>query len=71
MPEIDVVHPPIFNMRGIGIIDGDVGDMERAIEAASGSGGVGVYSSETSGWRTVFTGRSRMRWPGLWGGTTT
>lgn len=47
MPEIDVVHP-IFNMRGIGIIDGDVDDMERAIEAASRSG-VGIYSMKPLG----------------------
>ncbi len=47
MPEIDVVHP-ILNLQGIGIMDGSVCDMERAIEAASLSG-VGTYSMKPLG----------------------
>lgn len=47
MPEIDVVHP-ILNLQGIGIMDGSVCGMERAIEAASLSG-VGTYSMKSLG----------------------
>ncbi len=47
MREIDVVHP-IFNKRGIGIIDGNTAEMADAIQAASRRG-AGVYSMKPLG----------------------
>ncbi|MEA4883448.1 MAG: aldo/keto reductase [Clostridia bacterium] len=61
LPEIDVVHP-IFNMRGIGIIDGTVGEMEAAILQASAAG-VGVYSMKALGGGHLFReAQGAIRW---------
>ncbi len=40
-PEIDVIHP-LFNIRGLGILDGTIYDMMEALEAAYARG-VGIY----------------------------
>jgi aryl-alcohol dehydrogenase-like predicted oxidoreductase len=45
--EIDVIHP-IFNLRGIGIIDGQTEQMAEAIAAARAAG-TGVYSMKPLG----------------------
>jgi aryl-alcohol dehydrogenase-like predicted oxidoreductase len=47
MPEIDVIHP-IFNVKGIGIKDGTVEDMARAIEKAY-KNGKGLYGMKCLG----------------------
>lgn len=47
MPEIDVVHP-IFNIKGLGIADGSIEDMEKAIERAYVSG-KGIYAMKPLG----------------------
>jgi uncharacterized protein len=47
MPEVDVVHP-ILNIKGLGIIDGTVDDMLRAVEKAYKSG-KGIYSMKPLG----------------------
>lgn len=47
MEEIDVIHP-LINKRGIGIIDGTVEDMLRAIKKAA-SAGKGIYSMKPLG----------------------
>lgn len=47
MPEIDVVHP-LFNIKGLGIVDGTVEDMEDAIEGAYRSG-KGIYAMKPLG----------------------
>ena len=52
MREIDVVHP-IFNKRGIGIIDGNTAEMADAIHAASRRG-AGVYSMKPLGGGHLF-----------------
>ncbi len=45
--DIDVIHP-IFNMAGVGILDGTVEDMSQAIEFAAGQG-KGIYSMKALG----------------------
>ena len=52
MREIDVVHP-IFNKRGIGIIDGNQAEMADAIQAADRRG-AGVYSMKPLGGGHLF-----------------
>ncbi len=47
MADIDVIHP-IFNMRGIGIMDGTAADMAAAIAAAAAAG-KGVYTMKALG----------------------
>lgn len=47
MAEIDVIHP-LFNMRGIGIMDGTAADMAAAIAAAAAAG-KGVYTMKALG----------------------
>ena len=47
MPEIDVIHP-IFNVRGIGILDGTKEEMAMAIQAASDAG-KGIYTMKALG----------------------
>ena len=48
----DVIHP-IFNRRGIGIADGTIGEMERALEAAHGDG-IGVFAMKALGGGNLF-----------------
>ena len=47
LPEIDVIHP-ILNLRGLGIIDGDLEQMLQAIELASQMG-KGIYGMKALG----------------------
>ncbi|WHH60185.1 aldo/keto reductase [Petroclostridium sp. X23] len=47
MGEIDVIHP-IVNHRGLGIVDGSIGEMLRAIEAAYDKG-IGIYAMKPLG----------------------
>ncbi len=47
MAEIDVIHP-LFNMRGIGIMDGTAADMAAAVAAAAAAG-KGVYTMKALG----------------------
>ncbi len=47
MPEIDVIHP-LINIKGIGIGDGKIEDMLRAVERAH-SNGKGIYSMKALG----------------------
>ncbi|HEX3029854.1 MAG TPA: aldo/keto reductase [Clostridia bacterium] len=47
MPEIDVIHP-LINIKGIGIGDGKIEDMLRAVERAH-SKGKGIYSMKALG----------------------
>ena len=61
MNEIDVVHP-IFNKRGIGIIDGSIAAMAQAIEAANRRG-AGVYSMKPLGGGHLFReAADAVRW---------
>lgn len=46
-PDIDIIHP-IFNYKGIGICDGTVNDMQRAIDKAKDNG-KGIYSMKPIG----------------------
>ncbi|QCX32736.1 aldo/keto reductase [Caloramator sp. E03] len=47
MEEIDVIHP-IVNIKGLGIIDGSIDDMLKAVEKANKSG-KGIYSMKPLG----------------------
>lgn len=47
MPEIDAVHP-LFNIKGLGISDGTINDMEKAIETAY-LNGKGIYAMKPLG----------------------
>lgn len=47
MPEVDVVHP-IVNIRGLGIIDGSIEDMLRAIKLAYDNG-KGIFAMKPLG----------------------
>ncbi|WP_418792292.1 aldo/keto reductase [Phosphitispora sp. TUW77] len=47
IPEIDVIHP-LYNYKGIGIINGDVNKMAQAIAAAAAAG-KGIYSMKPLG----------------------
>lgn len=47
MPEINVVHP-LFNIKGLGISDGTVDDMGKAIERAYANG-KGIYAMKPLG----------------------
>lgn len=47
MPEIDIVHP-LYNIKGLGISDGTIEDMQRAIEKAYESG-KGIYAMKPLG----------------------
>ncbi|NLJ67171.1 MAG: 4Fe-4S binding protein [Clostridiales bacterium] len=47
IPEIDIIHP-IINYRGVGIVDGDLEDMEQAISLAW-SKGKGIYAMKALG----------------------
>jgi uncharacterized protein len=47
MPEIDVVHP-IVNIKGLGIMDGTISDMLRAVERAY-KAGKGIYAMKPLG----------------------
>jgi aryl-alcohol dehydrogenase-like predicted oxidoreductase/ferredoxin len=47
MEEIDVIHP-LFNMRGLGIMDGTAADMVAAVAAAAAAG-KGVYTMKALG----------------------
>lgn len=46
-PEIDIIHP-IINYKGVGIVDGDLEDMEQAISFAW-SKGKGIYAMKALG----------------------
>ncbi|HZJ57510.1 MAG TPA: aldo/keto reductase [Clostridia bacterium] len=46
-PEIDIIHP-IINYRGIGIVDGNLNDMEQAI-ALAWANGKGIYAMKSLG----------------------
>jgi aryl-alcohol dehydrogenase-like predicted oxidoreductase len=46
-PEIDVIHP-IINYRGVGIVDGDLEEMEQAIKLAWHNG-KGIYAMKSLG----------------------
>lgn len=52
IPGIDVVHP-IFNMRGIGIIDGNLPEMAEAMSSVAAKG-LGVYSMKPLGGGHIF-----------------
>ncbi len=47
IPEIDVIHP-LYNLNGIGIVDGTAGDMGIAIAEASAAG-KGIYGMKPLG----------------------
>lgn len=47
VPEIEVIHP-LFNIRGLGIKDGDIGEMTMAIENACVAG-KGIYLMKALG----------------------
>jgi aryl-alcohol dehydrogenase-like predicted oxidoreductase len=47
MPEIDVIHP-LINIKGIGIGDGKIEDMLKAVKRAHGKG-KGIYSMKALG----------------------
>ncbi len=47
MAEIDIIHP-LFNMHGIGIMDGTAADMAAAVAAAAAAG-KGVYTMKALG----------------------
>ncbi len=47
MPEIDVVHP-LYNIKGLGIADGTIEDMQRAIDKAY-ENGKGIYAMKPLG----------------------
>lgn len=47
MPEIDVIHP-IFNMAGLGIVDGTIDEMSAAIASAT-ENGKGIYTMKALG----------------------
>lgn len=47
MDEIDVIHP-IFNRRGLGIVDGTIEDMTRVIQHAN-LGGIGIFAMKPLG----------------------
>ena len=49
---MDVIHP-ILNLEGLGIVDGNRRNMERAIAAAAGSG-IGVFSMKPLGGGNLF-----------------
>jgi predicted aldo/keto reductase-like oxidoreductase len=47
LPEVDVIHP-LFNRRGIGLVDGTAEQMSRAITVA-GEAGKGIYGMKALG----------------------
>ncbi|MCR4427392.1 MAG: aldo/keto reductase [Firmicutes bacterium] len=61
MPEIDVVHP-LFNMAGIGIIDGGTREMEEAIQGAY-LAGKGIYTMKAlAGGHLFRQAATALRW---------
>lgn len=57
LPQVDVIHP-LYNFRGIGIVDGDAGDMAAAIELAH-SRGKGIYGMKILGGGTLYREAAR------------
>ena len=47
VPEIDIIHP-IINYKGVGIVDGSLGEMEEAIQIAHDRG-KGIYAMKALG----------------------
>ena len=61
MAEIDVIHP-IFNMAGLGIVDGTVDDMETAITLAA-ENGKGIYTMKAlGGGHLIASAQIALKW---------